>query len=304
MYFSTYGRALHELENPLFETREEAQKYDEEMRVQWEQQQKGISSETMKDLPVGGSTKGPEKDSPIESSTTKMSDRSVSSSPPSTVPEPAQVPISQELIHGTYMRATNSVDLHVNSKGEGEGLSIQDMLRVTQTLYRLMKGRSGEEGAPRGTFILHPTGAAIVKIVVQTLGEALGTATGIQQALSLIAKRKVWEKIQFWKTKSMSAEKLDPSVIGEHIAYVQAIAGLPGVGIVPILAASITKATTPEEFLQNMLENSVAGITRMRLYEETLRAQEVAVSLDVSLTEDQLPQIISLLSTYAAPKEQ
>ncbi len=304
MYYSSYGRVYNQTtgqDNPLFETAEEATLYDEQMKTRWEkyhQLQSGISTDKEKLISKSVEDKQTPPFGKMTEPTTD--DRSAQSAKGSGKETPTKTPIREGLIHGTYDRATNSVDLHVDNKGESEGLSILNMLSVTQHLYRLMGERSLEQGAPKGKFVLHPTGAAIVKIVIQTLGEALGNPQGVKAAHELIAKRKLWEKVQFWKTKSMSPDKLDPSVIAEHMAYIRSLVNIHGVEITPILSASITGATTPEEFLQNMLDNSVAGATRLQQYEETLKAQEVGVSLDISLTEDQLPAIIVLLTKYAS----
>ena len=67
----------------------------------------------------------------------------------------------------------NSADLHVNSKGDGPGMDVQDMLDVTVELQTVMKARHATSGIA-GTFILHPTGAAIVKKVTEMLAGALG----------------------------------------------------------------------------------------------------------------------------------
>lgn len=304
MYYSSYGRVYNQTtgqDNPLFETAEEATLYDEQMKTRWEkyhQLQSGISTDKEKLISKSVEDKQTPPFGKMTEPTTD--DRSAQSAKGSGKETPTKTPIREGLIYGTYDRATNSVDLHVDNKGESEGLSILNMLSVTQHLYRLMGERSLEQGAPKGKFVLHPTGAAIVKIVIQTLGEALGNPQGVKAAHELIAKRKLWEKVQFWKTKSMSPDKLDPSVIAEHMAYIRSLVNIHGVEITPILSASITGATTPEEFLQNMLDNSVAGATRLQQYEETLKAQEVGVSLDISLTEDQLPAIIVLLTKYAS----
>ena len=207
------------------------------------------------------------------------------------------IPIDQGLIHGTYKPSSNTADLHVRSGRGVQSLAITDMLRVAQELYRRMTERHQMQNAPVGTFILHPTGAAVVKILTQILGEALGNADMVQKAQTLYKWRKIKDKIPTFlrKKEKMDQDKIAKGVIPEHVAYIKALENVAGIEIRPILPSG-----TPEEFEQNMLEASKEGKDRMIKYIETLEQQEIGVSLNVTITHLQLPEIIRLLSTLSA----
>jgi hypothetical protein len=82
-----------------------------------------------------------------------------------------------------------------------------------------------QDGGPVGKFILHPTGAAIVKTVVQMLGEALGNIKSIAEARKSYEARKRTEwALSFFRDEPVkSEEKLDPTVHEEHFQYLSGL---------------------------------------------------------------------------------
>lgn len=202
----------------------------------------------------------------------------------------ADIEIQQGLIHGTYKWLDNSVDLHVSSKGEGPGFSTADMTLAAQKAFQKMTQRR-EDGGPVGKFILHPTGAAVVKIMVQLLGEALGDPALIELAHNSIKWRKLREKMRVFKQKPMSADMLDTSVHAEHFAYLRSLAGAAGLTIAPILKGTKSEA----EFNQNMLEQTALGAARLKAYADAVEKQEYGVSLNIQISADRLLDMLRLL---------
>jgi hypothetical protein len=127
------------------------------------------------------------------------------------------------------------------------------------------------------------------------LGEALGDKRLIEQAHQAIQWRKLKEaaldKIPFYTRPKLSKEVLDKSVVPEHSAYMKSLVGVSGVDIRPLLRGT----RSMEEFTQNMLEESEMGQARLGKYLETVESATVAVSMDIFISQDSLPAIISLL---------
>ncbi len=200
---------------------------------------------------------------------------------------------NQGLIHGDLRRGQNETDFHVNP-GDGKNL-ISDMLAVAQDSYEKMTIISKLPGRPNGRIYLRPQGAAIIKIVSQTLGEALGNRNLIEVARNAIYYRKIKEKaialIPFYKKESMSKEIVDKSIVSEHSAYIKSLVGAVGIDIKPLLPGTTTLA----EFTQNMLESSIAGQQRLARYINTVEEGKIPVSMDIYIDRNRLPDIINLL---------
>jgi hypothetical protein len=233
-----------------------------------------------------------------------------------------EVAIRQGLIHGDYNRETNRVELHVK-KGKGVTL-LRDMLIVAENLDEPMKKRQ-QNGGPRGKFILHPTGAAIVKIVVQVLGEALGEEQWIAQARESREKRKREESKQekSEEKEEKSEEFLHKDFHDEHFQYLTGLQGKTDIEIrVPIPpenAAEFNPETlknNPEEiarlneyterktaeFTQNILEKTPEGMARFKAYIKTVEKEKTGVSLDVTIYHDQLAEITKFLRKNIPPQ--
>jgi hypothetical protein len=175
-----------------------------------------------------------------------------------------RVAIRHGLVHGTYEEESNSADLHVDAKSDGPGLRVVDMVGAAEEVYDLMMVRQRNNG-PLGKFILHPTGAAIVKIVVELLGEALGGLLGKTKARAHKFYRKNLNRSA--ASSSMSSEKLAPGVLNEHFSYLQSLAGSTSVGIIPrIVASNELYKPTMDDYDQNMLEASQAGRSKFEKY--------------------------------------
>jgi hypothetical protein len=207
----------------------------------------------------------------------------------------ATVPYDRNLIHGTLVRSSNKADFHV-SPGDASTLTA-DMLFVADDVYKLMTLTSRLPGRGNGVVYLRPQGAAIIKIVSQLLGEALGNPAQVKLARDAYKWRKIEEaainlipKFLYTK-KKMSNDVLDKSVASEHTEYIKALVGAAGVDIKPLLPGT----KTIEEFTQNMLEASNEGRERLRTYLETVQAANTPVSMDIYVERDTLPKIIDFM---------
>jgi len=203
------------------------------------------------------------------------------------------VPYKRGLIHGDLKGVENKADFHIDP-GDGRGLRA-DMLAVAQDVLQRMIVANTKHGAPKGQVYMRPQGAAVIKIVSQLLGEALGDKKLIEQAHEAIKWRKLKEaaidKIPFYTRPKLSREILDKSVVPEHSAYMKSLVGVSGVDIKPILRGTLSM----EEFTQNMLEESENGKARLGKYLDTVESATVAVSMDIFISQDRLPAVISLL---------
>jgi len=206
------------------------------------------------------------------------------------------IPYRQGLIKGGLNGISNEADFHVEP-GNGRGLSA-DMLAVAQDVFEKMTAANTLHGAPKGRVHLRPQGAAVIKIVSQMLGEALGDKTLIEQAHRAIEWRKLKgaaiDIIPFYNRPALSNDVLDKSVAPEHSAYMKSLVGVSGVDIKPLLGGALSMA----EFTQNMLEQSDMGQARLTKYLETVESATVAVSLDIYISQDRLPAVISLLKKH------
>jgi hypothetical protein len=203
------------------------------------------------------------------------------------------VPFNRGLIHGHLLRESNQADLHVDA-GDGSTLAA-DMLTVAQDVYGKMTLTSTLPGRADGKVYLRPQGAAIIKIVSQLLGEALGDPRQIELAREHIKWRKIQEKavdlvtFGLYKPKK-SGEVLDKSVVPEHTEYIKSLVGLSGVDIKPLLKNTLTL----EEFSQNMLEASKEGQDRLVKYLQSVQ-QGTAISMDIYIDRAQLPDVINFM---------
>ncbi|HSK05672.1 MAG TPA: DUF4157 domain-containing protein [Kofleriaceae bacterium] len=203
-----------------------------------------------------------------------------------------KIALREGLIHGTYDEETSSIDLHVDAKGSGGGLSAREMLSMAEQCYELMTARE-RTGGPKGRFMLHPTGAAIVKIMVELLAGALGGRIDKWKAALLQAKRKKFGGPGGPK----NPDKLEPGVLPEHFAFLDSLRSeQPGVSIVPRLRG---KYNTEENVDQNMMEKTPQGNERYETYKTVLQSSDdeepIGPGLDVTLTSDLLPAVIATL---------
>jgi hypothetical protein len=204
------------------------------------------------------------------------------------------IPIRIGLIHGTYDEETNTADLHVDAKGSGGGLSVKDMYEVALCTHQLMTHRE-ESGGPKGRFMLHPTGAAIVKIVAELLGEALGGNWSKSRAKFAQFNRK-----RSGKGGAKSFDKLDKSVLPEHFRYLDSVRGTGAVEIVPrIVSATGKYKPTEDDYNQDMMSTTKEGDKQYQKYSEALQDEEepMGPGLDVTIYSDQLPAIIAILKS-------
>jgi hypothetical protein len=203
--------------------------------------------------------------------------------------------IRQGLIKGAYKWKTNDADLHVAPKGSDGTFPESDMLIVAEKLYQTMELR-WQDGGPVGKLILRPTGAAIVKIVVQMLGEALGDIGSVAKARESIKNRKFIEELLSYvplrEKPVKAAATLDPTVHEEHFEY---LSGLQGATGLEIIALGVPAETAPE-YNQNILAGTREGRARLSAYFKTVEGQEKGASLYVTIYHHQLPRIISVLS--------
>ncbi|HET9622854.1 MAG TPA: hypothetical protein VFP84_15880 [Kofleriaceae bacterium] len=208
---------------------------------------------------------------------------------------PKRVKIQQGLIHGEHDVATNSIDLHVDAKGGGDGLSPVDMLAVAKHCHFLLIERE-QDGGPQGTFMLRPQGAAITKIVVEMLGEALGGAWGRMKANGAKFARR--QGLSSGRGEARDDNKLHSSVQPEHFAYLDSLKGTNGLKMQPITMGP-HGPKSEEEFSANMLDNNALGRQRMQAYKDQLNDPDMPMgpSMMITLTSAQLPRVIDIIKT-------
>jgi hypothetical protein len=200
------------------------------------------------------------------------------------------------LIKGTLTRVTNSADFHV-SPGDPRTLGA-DMLWVAEDVLDKMTQLSSWPGRPGGRVNLRPQGAAVLKILVQLLGESLGDPDHIQLAHEAIKWRKFKEKAYESTTSWLlgkpgkSDNVLEKSVFTEHAEYLTSLVGVTGVDIRPLLKKA---AVSDSEFTQNMLEATEKGQDRLKAYLGEVEQATHTVSMDVYIDEFRLPEIIATL---------
>jgi hypothetical protein len=208
------------------------------------------------------------------------------------VPPVAQ-PILQGLIHGSYTNADNKADLHVNPKADGgPGLTRADMLAVATDVEQAMRLRN-VAGGPMGQLLLHPTGAAIVKIVVEMLGEALGGWWS-----KMAARVRKLARPAANAAAPRSADRLEQRILPEHFAYVDSLRGSNAVSIKPrIVSNNPAYKPTAADFDQDMMATSAAGNAKYAQYKAQASDinEELGASLDITINADQLPAVITLL---------
>ena len=73
--------------------------------------------------------------------------------------------------------------------------------------------------------------------------------------------------------------------------YIRSLVGVSGVDIKPLLRGTRSMA----KFTQNMLEESELGQARLTKYLETVESATVPVSMDIFISQDRLPAVVSLL---------
>lgn len=190
------------------------------------------------------------------------------------------------LVRGGYTAENNKADAHIDADPDGH-LQPANMLLAIQDINQAMVSRR-DAGGPLGEIELHPQGAVALKTVAELLGGALGGFVGKLKALALQTYRKKFKQV----TKHKQSSELDPVIVPEHMAFLKALIGVGGITMATqVLGDPITEA----EFDQNMLDNTPEGIARMGQYEDALNADKT-VTLRVTVTQDNLPAIIELLS--------
>lgn len=300
-YYSSYEQALHPYTYELYETSEEAEMADEKYKAIWESQQHQQIVEKKK--PPKEEIEEEEKE---ESLLRSPSSYGYASSSSQSVQD--DVSIRRGLIKGTYKPGTNEADLHVDpDSGEGLSLTAEDMLAVVQYLNVAMRERQEAHG-PRGKISLHPQGAAVTKMVVELLGEALGSFFSKNLAR---AKKKYRGKI----TANKKANMLDPRILPEHFSYLDSLRGENKVSIAPEIFSQRPeyKPKSLEEFEQDMMATTKEGTARYEKYKNFLQDEEerakgegeatsTGASLNITLFADQLPAIIALLKDQLKKK--
>lgn len=205
----------------------------------------------------------------------------------------SRIPIRYGLVRGTYEQVPNKADLHVDAKGDGPGLSLKDMCDALEELHGRMTERH-QQGGPSGVVEMHPTGAAIVKIVVEILGEVFGSGFNKYKARAQKAYRKNFGK----KSEGGSSEKLLPNVLDEHFSYIDSLVGSQHLSIVPQIAAHKAEyKQTLDDYNQNMLENSALGRGKLQKYKGVLRdeSEPMGPGLRIEIPASQIPAAIKLL---------
>jgi hypothetical protein len=226
----------------------------------------------------------------------------------------------QGLIHGTYRPPTNLADMHVDqANAQNPHATAAHMLAVMQDVYQAMVANHAQTDTV-GTLDWRPTGSAVVKMVGELLGGALGGSWGKLKAQVYQKKRKMGRA----RVGARDEMVLSKDIVPEHMAYLGALQGggtnmktvLPGAHRAKMQAFMETnphateheieefQATLEAEQDQNMLEDSEAGKARLAQYREsietggdTMETGGNPVSLNILLKHTQLPAIIAVLES-------
>lgn len=191
------------------------------------------------------------------------------------------------LLHGTYRPATNEADMHVNAATlANPHLTAADMLAAMRDVYQVMNANQPITGNV-GVLDWRPTGAAVVKMVVQLLGEALG---GRWNKYKARAKKIIRENL-VTPPAVRDPDILSADILPEHKSYLKSLQGENRASIKPIIPGS-----TAAQFDQDMLENSPAGQQRLAAYHQHIDAG-LPTSLRVEVHHDQIPRIIGVLNS-------
>lgn len=209
-------------------------------------------------------------------------------------------PFTRGLIHGTYHPRDNSADMHVSAADEGEHLKPGDAAVVLKALYDVMVQNHATTGTI-GKIDWRPTGAAVQKLVVELLGEALGGTFSV-----MVARLKKAYRKNFGEKPTGARDKnvLSPDILPEYKAYLDAMQGENKVSIKPKIqgeSADLVEKGVPSHIVastinQDMMEDSDAGRTRLNTYKETLDTG-VASGLVIEVTHLQIPAIIKVLQS-------
>jgi hypothetical protein len=187
------------------------------------------------------------------------------------------------LIKGTYVPKTNTADMHVEHKTEGNDFKLVDVYYAFAFVYKKMQEQKSINGQ-EGELIWNPQGAAVIKMVVELLGETLGDP-------ELTGLAKVYKEVR----KNSPPEKQDENVISkgivpEHLQYLQSIRGAKGVE----MRAVIPGNNTEKNFDSDMLQDTSEGRSRFQDYGAALKEQ-TPISLRIKIKQAQLGMLIETL---------
>lgn len=311
LYYSTYKRAVEPDDLELFHTREEAERIDEEYHQIWQKMQAANhgSGIEMGMSDAKASTSGGlglmSRSHAASSKQEAVSSETIAKMPNKNDGKHAENPdvihILQGLIKGSYTVKDNTADLHVNAKGDGAGLAPADMLAVAELLYDRMIATQKATGI-RGRFMLHPTGAAIVKIMVNLLGEALGGRWSKMRARFAKATRKAI-------TGPKSPDKLHLNILDEHFHYLQSLKGENAVAISPnINSKTGNHSLTMDDYVlgadgqyasRDMMSGTSEGNALFEKYKahESDPEEDTSAGLDITIYADQLSAVMALLKS-------
>jgi hypothetical protein len=205
------------------------------------------------------------------------------------------IPLRLGLIHGTYKPADNSADLHVSDKGGGGGMNPRHMRTMAGLVYSLMKDREHESGI-KGRLELKPTGTAVVKMVVELLGEALGSTFSVLEARF----HKKWRKnFGSSSTQDRSRKKLESGVLSEHISSLKSLQGEGALTMIPLIQTQnqAYKAQSTADYYQDMLEATPQGEKQFERYVAQVSDphEQYSPGLFLTISADQIPALIAVL---------
>jgi hypothetical protein len=192
---------------------------------------------------------------------------------------------------------------------EAEGLSPELMLEAAQDCQKRLLAHGKTTGL-KGSFLLHPTGPAIVKKTVHLLGESLGTGPALKEAKRLQEARKAAPKKskappekgkdegkEKPSSKEPETQRLHPSVLPEHFASLESMRGkTPAASIIPKVGSG---SKYKSEDTENMLATTQKGNEQYQRYQAALKDEDEkekeGVGLDISVNTDALPKVINKL---------
>ncbi|NJK33311.1 MAG: hypothetical protein HC927_13420, partial [Deltaproteobacteria bacterium] len=216
------------------------------------------------------------------------------------------------LVHGTYRIMDNSADMHVDrATQEHPHLTVAMIKEVLEDVYQAMAANYAQTESP-GMLDWRPTGAAVVKMVVELLGSALGSGLGVIAAKG----KQLLRKNRRNRAQARDPDVLSSDIIPEHIGFLGAMQGKAGVSVKAALPADNRKLAAylqehpnateaeqrtyanevAEQMEQNMLSSSDAGKARLAEYKQSLEAEQPA-SLRIVLDHTHLPALIRALDS-------
>ncbi|SMO39546.1 DUF4157 domain-containing protein [Gracilimonas mengyeensis] len=195
------------------------------------------------------------------------------------------IPFKYGLIKGTYRPADNTADMHVEHKSADVAFSPVDVYKAFTFVYGKMESTRRRTDV-NGTLMWNPQGAAVIKMVAELIGEALGDPELVGLARELKRERKAGPP----PATSRDEDVISPDIVPEHLQYLGAARGAEGIDMQTVIPGK----NTAKNIESNMLENSERGRARFQNYAEAM-TESLPVSLRIRISQAQLGKLIETM---------